>query len=85
MENGYCERAIGSIRQECLDHIIVLNEKYLRRILKEFFSYYHELRTHLGLEKDTPTSRSTQAIDADPIKSESVLGGLHHRYYRDAA
>jgi putative transposase len=84
-QNGYCERVIGSIRRECLDHIIVLNEKHLRRILKEYFSYYHESRTHLGLEKDTPTSRSIQTIDAGPIKSESVLGGLHHRYFRDAA
>ncbi len=52
--NGYCERVIGSIRRECLDHNIVFNETHLRRILKEYFSYYHESRTHLGLEKDTP-------------------------------
>jgi len=51
-QNGYCERIIGSIRRECLDHIIGLNEKHLRRVLKEYFFYYHESRTHLGLEKD---------------------------------
>jgi len=84
-QNGYCERVIGSIRRECLDHIIVLNDRHLRRVLKEYFAYYHEARTHLGLEKDTPISRLTQAIDAGPIKSEPVLGGLHHRYFRDAA
>jgi putative transposase len=84
-QNGYCERVIGSIRRECLDHIIVLNEKHLRRILKEYFSYYHESRTHLGLEKDTPESRTIQAQDVGPVISEPVLGGLHHRYYRQAA
>jgi transposase InsO family protein len=84
-QNGYCERVIGSIRRECLDHIIVLNDRHLRRVLKEYFAYYHEARTHLGLEKDTPISRLTQTIDTGPIKSEPVLGGLHHRYFRDAA
>jgi putative transposase len=84
-QNGYCERVIGSIRRECLDYFIVMNEKHLRRILKEYFSYYHESRTHLGLEKDSPISRPTQIVDAGPIKSEFVLGGLHHRYFRDAA
>ena len=84
-QNGFCERVIGSIRRECLDHIIVLNDRHLRRVLKEYFAYYHESRTHLGLEKDTPISRPTQTIDAGLIKSEPVLGGLHHRYFRDAA
>ncbi len=59
-QNGFCERIIGSIRQECLDHLIVLNGKHLRRVLKEYFTYYHESRTHLGLEKDTPDSRVVQ-------------------------
>ncbi|MFT5232049.1 MAG: transposase InsO family protein [Candidatus Krumholzibacteriia bacterium] len=57
-QNGYCERMIGTIRRECLDHVIVLNEKHLRRMLKEYFAYYHESRTHLGLKKDAPVSRS---------------------------
>jgi len=84
-QNGHCERVIGSIRRECLDHIIVLNEKHLRRILKEYLSYYHESRTHLGLKKDAPVSRPVQRCNADPIISDPVLGGLHHRYFHNAA
>ncbi len=66
-QNGYCERVIGSIRRECLDHIIVLNEKHLRGTLKEYFSYYHESRTHLGLKKDVPEPRAIQAQDVGPV------------------
>ena len=84
-QNGYCERVIGTIRRECLDHVIVLGEKHLRRVLKEYLAYYHGSRTHLGLEKDAPEPRAVQAQDAGPVTSESVLGGLHHRYYREAA
>ncbi len=76
--------SLGSIRRECLDHIIVLNHRHLRRVLKEYFAYYHEARTHLGPEKEAPISHPTQTIDAGPIKSEFVLGGLHHQYFRDA-
>jgi transposase InsO family protein len=84
-QNGYCERVIGSIRRECLDHIIVLNDRHLRRVLKEYLAYYHESRTHLGLDKDAPVSRLVQNCNAGPMTSEPVLGGLHHRYYRAAA
>ena len=84
-QNGYCERVIGTIRRECLDHVIVLNENHLRRVLKEYLAYYHESRTHLGLEKDSPVSRPTQTPEVGPVASKPVLGGLHHRYYRDAA
>jgi len=84
-QNGYCERVIGTIRRECLDHVIVLSERHLRRVLKEYLAYYHGSRTHLGLEKDAPEPRAVQAQDAGPVTSESVLGGLHHRYYREAA
>jgi transposase InsO family protein len=84
-QNGYCERIIGSIRRECLDHVIVLGEKHLRRVLKEYLAYYHESRTHLGLEKDAPNSRPIQSPDVGPVSSHPVLGGLHHRYYREAA
>ena len=84
-QNGYCERVIGSIRRDCLDHIIVLSDRHLRRVLKEYFAYYHESRTHLGLAKDAPISRPVQTSDAGPMVSEPVLGGLHHRYFRDAA
>jgi transposase InsO family protein len=84
-QNGYCERVIGSIRRECLDHIIVFNERHLRRVLKEYFAYYHESRTHWGLEKDAPVSRPVQSQDAGPVAFKPVLGGLHHRYFRHAA
>jgi len=68
-----------------LDHIIVLNDRHLRRVLKEYLAYYHESRTHLGLEKDAPVSRPVQTCDAGPMIRKPVLGGLHHRYFRDAA
>jgi len=84
-QNGYCERVIGTIRRECLDHVIVLGEKHLRQVLKEYLAYYHESRTHLGLEKDAPEPRAVQARDIGPVSRQPVLGGLHHRYYREAA
>jgi transposase InsO family protein len=84
-QNGYCERIIGTIRRECLDHVIVLGEKHLRRVLKEYLGYYHGSRTHLGLEKDAPEPRKIQPQDVGPVVGKPVLGGLHHRYYRKAA
>ena len=84
-QNGYVERAIGSIRRECLDHVIVLNERHLRRILSEYFEYYHEARTHLGLAKDSPLPRTIDPPDRGPVVAEPMVGGLHHRYYRKAA
>jgi len=84
-QNGFCERVIGSIRRECLDHVIVLSERHLRRLMKAYLAYYHGSRTHLGLEKDTPVPRAVQGRDVGPVVGEPVLGGLHHRYYRDAA
>ena len=84
-QNGYCERVIGSIRRECLDHIIVLNHWHLRKILRQYIDYFHESRTHLGLEKDCPDSRIVQGPEIGVIKSKPVLGGLHHRYFREAA
>jgi len=65
--------------------VIVLNENHLRRVLKEYLAYYHESRTHLGLEKDAPVPRAIQGQDVGPVASEDILGGLHHRYYREAA
>jgi len=84
-QNGYCERAIGTIRRECFDHVIVFSERHLRRVLKEYLAYYHGSRTHLGLEKDSPVPRVMQAQNVGPVESTPILGGLHHRYYRDAA
>jgi transposase InsO family protein len=84
-QNPYVERLIGSIRRECLDHTIIFNEKHLRRVLKEYFKYYHESRTHLGLEKDCPQSRPVELPEFGPIGTEPMVGGLHHRYFRRAA
>ncbi len=84
-QNGYCERVIGTFRRECLDHIIVLNHWHLRKILRQYIDYYHESRTHLGLEKDCPVFRAVQGPQIGEIRSEPVLGGLHHRYFREAA
>src|SRR6202142_2903695 len=79
-QNGFAERLIGSIRRECLDHIIVLGEAHLRRILKSYTRYYNETRTHLALDKDAPLSRTV--MRAGRILCRPVLGGLHHEYVR---
>ena len=79
-QNGFVERLIGSIRRECVDHIIVLGEAHLRRILKSYARYYNETRTHLALAKDAPVSRPVQR--AGVVESRAILGGLHHHYAR---
>jgi transposase InsO family protein len=79
-QNGFAERLIGSIRRECLDHIIVLGEAHLRRILKSYADYYNGVRTHRSLNKDAPVSRQIQLTGS--IKSHAILGGLHHHYVR---
>jgi transposase InsO family protein len=79
-QNGFVERLIGSIRRECVDHIIVLGEAHLRWILKFYVRYYNETRTHLALDKDAPVSRPVQQIGV--VRSLSILGGLHHHYLR---
>ena len=84
-QNPYVERVIGSIRRECLDHVIVFDERHLKRVLKEYLGYYHRSRTHLGLEKDCPATRVVEPPSLGLIHSEPVLGGLHHRYMRRAA
>jgi putative transposase len=84
-QNPYAERVIGSIRRECLDHVIVLNRAHLRRVLTAYSRYYHRSRTHLGLEKDAPDSRPVSAASAGPIIGIPEVGGLHHRYERQAA
>jgi hypothetical protein len=76
---------IGSIRRECLDHVIVLNERHLHRILASYFDYYHRSRTHLSLDKDAPNERPVQPADTAKIVSFPQVGGLHHRYERLAA
>jgi hypothetical protein len=79
-QNGVAERLIGSVRRECLDHIIVLGEAHLRRILKSYAHYYNRVRTHRSLNKDAPVSRSVQRTGV--IGSRAILGGLHHHYGR---
>src|ERR1700756_2480834 len=79
-QNGFAERLIGSVRRECLDHIIVLGEAHLRRSLKSYARYYNETRTHLALDKDAPLSRTVKR--AGRILCRPILGGLHHEYVR---
>jgi transposase InsO family protein len=79
-QNGFVERLIGSIRRECVDHIIVLGEAHLRRILNSYARYHNETRTHLALAKDAPVSRPVQR--AGVVGSRAILGGLHHHYAR---
>jgi transposase InsO family protein len=84
-QNAYAERVIGSIRRECLDHVIVTNAVGLHRVLREYVSYYTRSRTHLALDKDTPQSRPVTPPSAGHIVATPEVGGLHHRYDRIAA
>jgi transposase InsO family protein len=84
-QNAHAERLIGSIRRECLDHAIVLNEDHLRRVLRSYFDYYHHWRTHLSLEMDYPEAREIQRVEAGKVIEAPEVGGLHHHYERRAA
>jgi transposase InsO family protein len=84
-QNPYVERVIGSIRRECLDHVIVLSERHLRRVLHSYLDYYHESRTHLSLNKDSPVPRPIQPAETGKVIAFPQVGGLHHRYERLAA
>ena len=84
-QRAYVERVIGSIRRECLDHVIVFHESSLRRILASYFDYYHRSRTHLSLRKDSPESRPIQPPGIGPVVAVPQVGGLHHRYERRVA
>jgi transposase InsO family protein len=83
LQNGYVERVIGSIKRECLDHVIVLNENHLRTILTDYFFYYNKYRTHIGINKDSPEGRPVQS-EGEIYKVPSV-NGLHNIYFRQAA
>ncbi len=83
-QNPFAERLVVSIRRECLDHMIVLGEKHLRLILKNYIDYYLGSRTHLSLAKDAPTTRVVQGPEAGEILVIPQLGGVHHRYERRA-
>jgi transposase InsO family protein len=84
-QNAYAERVIGSIRRECLDHVIAINETGLQRILTRYIAYYMESRTHLALAKDAPVTRPVASPVAGRIVVTPQVGGLHHRYDRVAA
>jgi transposase InsO family protein len=79
-QNGHAERLIGSIRRECLDHVVILGEAHLRRTLARYADYYNQLRTHRSLTKDTPLHRFVEQLGA--VTSRPILGGLHHQYCR---
>ena len=84
-QRAYVERLIGSIRRECLDHMIVFGERSLHRTLSLYASYYHNWRTHLALGKDAPQSRRTQVPTEGNVVEIREVGGLHHHYERRAA
>jgi transposase InsO family protein len=84
-QNAYAERVIGSIRRECLDHVLVMNETGLSRILSEYLAYYHQSRTHLSLAKDSPHPRPIALATLGQVVAIPLVGGLHHRYDRRAA
>jgi putative transposase len=84
-QRAYIERLIGTIRRECVDHVIVFNETALYWRIQSFLAYYHESRTHLSLNKDAPETRAVQTADAGRVVAIPQVGGLHHRYERRAA
>jgi len=84
-QNPFAERLIGSIRRECLNHIVVLGEQHLRRTLARYFAYYHGARTHLSLDKDAPHGRPIERPELGRIIPIREVGVLHHRYIRRAA
>ena len=84
-QNPYAERVIGSVRRECLDHVIVLGPKHLKRILRRYVDYYNSVRTHLSLCKDSPDRRPVHHCDEGSIIELKKVGGLHHLYIRKAA
>ena len=84
-QNPYVERLIGSVRRDCLDHVIVVNEQHLRWLMKRYLEYYHRSRCHLSLDGDAPIPRAIQRPDLGRVIELPEVGGLHHRYVREAA
>ena len=84
-QNPYAERVIGTLRRECLDHVVILGETHLRRIVTRYVKYYHGAKTHLALDKDAPEPRSVPPPDRGAVIEIPEVGGLHHRYERRAA
>jgi transposase InsO family protein len=84
-QNAYCERVIGTLRRDCLDHVVAINEQQLKRVLDEYVRYYNRSRTHLSLAKDVPMSREPSSQRDGAVVAFPEAGGLHHRYERIAA
>jgi len=84
-QSPYVERVIGTLRRELVDHVIVLNERHLRRLLRTYVSDYYHGRTHLSLGKDSPEPRAVEPPETGEVIELPVVGGLHHRYARRAA
>ena len=84
-QNGFAERWVGTARREIVDHVIVLGERHLRRILREYVAYYNADRPHMSLDGDAPTTRDVEPPSLGPVIAMRRLGGLHHRYRRVAA
>ncbi len=84
-QNPYVERFVGTLRRDCLDHVIVLSENHLCRIVRDYLGYYHDYRTHLSLDKDAPEPRAIEPPESGEIIALPQVGGLHHRYMRRAA
>jgi transposase InsO family protein len=83
-QNPFVERLIGSIRRECLDRVIVLNERHLLRVLASYFAYYHLCRPHLALDRNAPVPRDVELPDRGRVVALPHVGGLHHHYARCA-
>ena len=84
-QNPYVERLIGTIRRECIDHVVVLNDRHLKKILRSYLGYYHEWRVHQALDMDAPNERPVQSHKSGAVVEFPEVGGLHHHYERRAA
>jgi transposase InsO family protein len=84
-QTPYGERLMGTLRRDCLDHMVVLDETHRRRLRRDYLAYYHRVRTHLSLAKDSPEPGAVQRFDLGRIVETPLVGGLHHRYRRVAA
>lgn len=84
-QSPYMERLVGSIRRECLDQVIVFNERQLRQILESYFEYYHKVRPHRSLSHDSPIPRPVESPERGKVIEMPLVGGLHHHYLRQAA
>jgi transposase InsO family protein len=84
-QSPYVERLVGSIRRECLDRVIIFNERQLRQLLESYWDYYHRVRPHRSLDRDSPIPRPVEAPEIGKVIELPLVGGLHHHYRRQAA